>query len=98
MNGPALLAASRSMEVIPQRYSGLPVANFALCYIRSTAAGTGAYAIGHGGVVLSPNGQFLAVTTDEGFCALVDPTSGTELANIRVIAPCDLRSKIRVRC
>jgi WD40 repeat protein len=47
---------------------------------RRAAAGRGAYPMN--AVVLSPDGRLLAVTTEEGTCALVDPTGGAELAVI----------------
>jgi WD40 repeat protein/tRNA A-37 threonylcarbamoyl transferase component Bud32 len=50
---------------------------------RRTAAGPRAYATEHGGIALSPTGRLLAVTTEEGACAFVDPATGAELGAIR---------------
>jgi serine/threonine protein kinase/WD40 repeat protein len=49
---------------------------------RRSAAGRGGYAspFPSGGVALSPQGRLLAATTGEGYCALVGPESGAELA------------------
>jgi serine/threonine protein kinase/WD40 repeat protein/tetratricopeptide (TPR) repeat protein len=50
---------------------------------RRTGAGPGGSANGYGAqAALSADGRLLAVPTDDGTCALVDPASGAELAMI----------------
>jgi WD40 repeat protein len=51
---------------------------------RRTTTGFGAYATHHNGVALSPDARLLAVTSEEGTCALVNPVTGEELAVIPV--------------
>jgi serine/threonine protein kinase/WD40 repeat protein len=49
---------------------------------RRTAAGPGAYAVEWQHPILRPDGRLLALATEEGTCSLVDPVSGTQLAEI----------------
>ena len=50
---------------------------------RQSATGRDPYANVHTGIALSHDGRFLAIKTEEGVCALINPVTGAELAVIR---------------